>query len=223
MSRFDGHRQGETTTFIDSAAVVVRRAVTVVVLVTAGLTFAFGFGNGWAVGLQLGVSRWIAPLVAPAVDLSVVGLLVAVHVLRGQSIHERLLGPRLLLGFAGLVTLALNIAQPILSGEYGRACFDAVAPLLLIGWSEVGPKLLAALHGTVLASPAVVPGRSWTVRNGEAVVSPELLSKAKRLDAEHRQVTGRPISRDKLRAALKVSNAVTGEVLRLIRTQQRQD
>jgi hypothetical protein len=48
-------------------------------------------------------------------------------------------------------------------------------------------------------------------------VTPELIEKAQRLDAEHRQQYGRPITRDKLRAALKVSNAVTGDVLRQVR------
>lgn len=34
---------------------------------------------GWT--LQLGVSAWVAPLVAPAVDLSVLGLLLAIRYL----------------------------------------------------------------------------------------------------------------------------------------------
>src|SRR6266545_3846798 len=152
MSRTDGKRDGAAVAFTGSTAVAVRRAVTVVVLVTAGLTFAFGFGNGWAVGVQLGVPQWIAPLTAPAVDLSVVGLLVAIHVLRAHGVQDRLLGPRLLLGFTGLVTLALNVTAPVLAGAYGRAAFDGICPLLLIFWSEVGPKLLAALHGTVPAA-----------------------------------------------------------------------
>lgn len=59
-------------TFTGLAAVVMHRSVTVVVFVVAGLTFTFGFGNGYAVGVQLGVPAWIAPLVASAVDLSVV-------------------------------------------------------------------------------------------------------------------------------------------------------
>jgi hypothetical protein len=30
------------------------------------------------------------------------------------------------------------------AGEFGKAMFDAVGPLLLIGWAEVGPQLLQA-------------------------------------------------------------------------------
>jgi hypothetical protein len=217
MSRPDGKQPGPAVTFTGPAAVVVRRAVTAVVLVTAGLTFAFGFGNGWAVGVQLGVPTWIAPLTAPAVDLSVVGLLVAIHVLRAHGVQDRLLGPRLLLGFTGLVTLGLNVTAPVLAGEYGRAAFDAICPLLLIFWSEVGPRLLTALHGTVLRSGRTVPGRSSLVPDDRPDVSAELLAKAKQLDAEHRQAHGRPVSRDKLRAGLKVSNAVAGGLLRRLR------
>lgn len=135
--------------FTGNTARVVRRTVTSVVFVIAACAFAFGFGNGWALGVQLGVPGWIAPLVAPAVDLSVVALLATVQFLRAHGVGGRLVGPRLLLVICGLITFALNTARPILAGQIGRACFDAVAPLLLIGWSEVGPRLLALLHSTV--------------------------------------------------------------------------
>ena len=145
--------------FTGTTSLVVRRTVTAVVFLIAGLAFTFGFGNGWALGVRLGVPAWIAPLVAPAVDLSVVALLAAVQYLRAQGTPGRLAGPRLLLALCGLITFALNIAQPVLIRDWGRACFDAVAPLLLIGWSEVGPRLLALLHGTVPADPVVPDSR----------------------------------------------------------------
>jgi hypothetical protein len=40
---------------------------------------------------------------------------------------------RRLLIFASVVTLALNVAEPLVAGDYGKAAFDAVGPLLLIG------------------------------------------------------------------------------------------
>jgi hypothetical protein len=55
---------------------------------------------------------------------------------------------RRLLFFASVVTLALNVAEPFLAGQFGKAAFDAVGPLLLIGWSEVGPGLLQAIGET---------------------------------------------------------------------------
>jgi hypothetical protein len=39
----------------------------------------------------------------------------------------------------------LNMADPLVTGEFGKAVFDAVGLLLLIGWAEVGPALLQAI------------------------------------------------------------------------------
>ncbi|MFJ4964326.1 DUF2637 domain-containing protein [Streptomyces sp. NPDC088729] len=124
-----------------------RRTVTVVMAVIAALAFVFSFGNVWALALRLGVPRPIAPLIAPMVDLSVVGLLVALRflALHGVSKAELRAGTRLL-HLCGLLTLALNTAEPLLTGRYGRACLDTVAPLLLLGWGHVGPAFLAQFH-----------------------------------------------------------------------------
>lgn len=234
--------------FTGRPAAVVRRVVTVVVFTIAGLAFAFGFGNGWSLGLRLGVPVWIAPLVAPAVDLSVVALLVAVQYLTAHGVARReLRGARALLVVCGLATLALNTAAPVLAADYGRASFDSAAPLLLIGWSEVGPRLLALLHSaspaadpasaadvatvpsvpTVLAGPAVperpaaVPGRPEpdTRPEPDSETPPaDLLAIARRIATDHHASTGEAITRDALRSRLRVSNALAGELLRQIRT-----
>jgi hypothetical protein len=47
--------------------------------------------------------------------------------------------------FSSLVTLALNVADPLIAGAWGKAAFDAVGPLLLIGWVHVGPGRLYVL------------------------------------------------------------------------------
>ncbi|MER5553210.1 DUF2637 domain-containing protein [Streptomyces sp. NPDC002793] len=124
-----------------------RHTVTVVMAVIAVLAFVFSFGNVWALALRLGVPRPIAPLIAPMVDLSVIGLLVALRflALRGVPKAELKAGTRLL-HLCGLLTLALNTAEPLLTGRYGRACLDTVAPLLLLGWGHVGPAFLAHFH-----------------------------------------------------------------------------
>lgn len=124
-----------------------RRTVTVVMAVIATLAFIFSFGNVWALALRLGVPHPIAPLVAPMVDLSVVGLLVALRFLALHGVPENELkaGTRLL-HLCGLLTLALNTAESLLTGRYGRACLDTVAPLLLLGWGRVGPSFLAQFH-----------------------------------------------------------------------------
>jgi hypothetical protein len=127
----------------DRTAVV--QAATVIMGVIVGLTFLFGFGNVLNLALRLGVPVWAAPLVAPAVDLSILGLLLGIRQLALAGATPAQLRPahRLLI-FASAVTLALNVANPLVAGEYGKAAFDAVGPLLLIGWAEVGPDLLRA-------------------------------------------------------------------------------
>ncbi|BBC32855.1 uncharacterized protein SGFS_041490 [Streptomyces graminofaciens] len=138
-----------------------RRIVTVVMAVIAALAFAFSFGNVWALALRLSVPHPIAPLIAPMVDLSVVGLLVALRFLALRGVPKRDLkaGTRLL-HLCGLLTLALNTAEPLLTGRYGRACLDTVAPLLLLGWGHVGPAFLAQFHTLTHPTPhleAVAP------------------------------------------------------------------
>ncbi|MCZ9346648.1 DUF2637 domain-containing protein [Streptomyces sp. TRM76130] len=139
-----------------------RHTVTVVMAVIAVLAFVFSFGNVWALALRLGVPRPIAPLIAPMVDLSVVGLLIALRylALRGVPKTELKAGTRLL-HLCGLLTLALNTAEPLLTGRYGRACLDTVAPLLLLGWGHVGPAFLAHFHTTARLEDARCRGRDW--------------------------------------------------------------
>ena len=214
----------------EAAAVLIRRGLTAVVFVIAGLSFAFGFGNGWLLGLSLGVPGWIAPLVAPAVDLSVVALLSSLHYLRTRGLGGRLAGPRLLLIGCGVITFGLNTTRSIMSGAYGRACFDAIAPSLLIGWSEVGPRILASLHSAVPNDRTAVPDKgepsataadrsvpSVPAASDRPGPSPEQIQRARQLDEEHRRSKGRPITRDALRASLGVSNATAGELLAMLR------
>ncbi|WP_234313919.1 SpdA protein [Streptomyces sp. NBRC 109706] len=140
-----------------------------------GLTFLFGFGNVLALGLRLGVPAYVAPLVAPAVDLSVLGLLLGVRYLAmNEAPKEQIRPARRLLVLASVMTLALNMAEPVLAGHYGKAAFDAVGPLLLIGWAEVGPGLLQAIAAVGTASGATAqPDQSGPFHTGaESASSP---------------------------------------------------
>jgi hypothetical protein len=123
---------------VESAVVV--RAVTMIMGTVVGLTFLFGFGNILSLAHRLGVPVWVAPLVAPAVDLSILGLLLGTRHLALTGATSRQMRPaRRLLIFASVVTLALNVADPLVGGEGRKAAFDAMGPLLLIGWADVGP------------------------------------------------------------------------------------
>lgn len=111
------------------------------------LAFAFGFGNGWATARILGINPWIAPLIQPAVDLAVVGLMIGVRYLAIHGMTDaELAKPRRWLRLFGLLTLAMNTALPVQEGRVGRAAWDAIGPVLLIAWSELAPWLLRAIY-----------------------------------------------------------------------------
>ena len=213
-------------TFAGRAARLVRQIVTAVVCVIAGLAFTTSFGNGWKLALQLGVSNWISPLITPAVDLSVVALIVSIQYVRAQGMTVRLLSARLLLLFCGVTTLVINVGSAVVERRYGQAAFDSVAPLLLIFWGEVGPGLLVLLHSDaavpderaddVHAAPAAQDGSGPSPE--EAKPSAELVARARELDMARRIEAGRPISRDRLRAALGISNGLASELVRIIRS-----
>jgi hypothetical protein len=99
--------------------------------------------------------------------LSVLALLFAIRYLALYGAPEAALRPaRRLLLLASLLTLALNVTEPLLVGMYGRAAFDAVGPLLLIGWAEVGPGLLQAISGirAVTNAAPTLPRSSFVPR-----------------------------------------------------------
>jgi len=221
--------------------------VTVIVGIVVALTFLFGFGNVLALGLRLGVPIWVAPLVAPAVDLSVVALLLGT---RHLAVHggpaNVLRSARRLLIFASMVTLALNVAEPLVAGEYGKATFDAVGPLLLIGWAEVGPGLLQAMRP---ARTSVAPSAPLTNRGADGHVATEqskqpnpstasetpsatkktrqadarareqdLLHRARAEDVLHWQRNQRPISAETLRKHLHVGAPTARKLVAQLRS-----
>jgi hypothetical protein len=114
---------------------LTRRAVTAVTVAIVLMTFAFSLGNVTRLCVNLGITAWIAWLVGPAVDLSVVGLLTGMRFL---SLHgytpAELVSLRRMLRFCGLLTLALNTAGSIADRQFGTALVDTVGPALLIGF-----------------------------------------------------------------------------------------
>jgi hypothetical protein len=188
---------------------LTRRSVTVITASVVLMTFAFSLGNVTRLCLDLGITAWIAWLVAPAVDLSVIGLLTGMRFL---SLHgcadAQLAGLRRMLRFCGLLTLALNTAGAIGHRQYGTALVDAVGPALLIGWSEIGPWLLRQIHTVCPPAARPQPATAQAPQAAPAAAAPALpaglLARARALDAAHREETGRPISRDNLRARLKI-------------------
>ncbi|MEV6242644.1 hypothetical protein [Lentzea sp. NPDC051838] len=222
---------------------LVVRAVTWIMAAVVGLTFLFGFGNVLSLGLRLGVPVWVAPLVAPAVDLSILGLLLGIRHLALINAPIEVLRPaRRLLIFASLVTLALNVADPIVAGEYGKAAFDAVGPVLLIGWAEVGPGFLQAIGAANLSEAAAVPrnrgmeqrivkleneakggfGSDSRMRNQTRARSRPLeqcLDEARQADAAHRSAHQKPISAETLRVWLGIGAAPARQLVKIVRAE----
>jgi hypothetical protein len=139
-----------------------RRVVTGCAVLVVAACFGFSFGNVLALGRHLGVPTYVAWLIAPAVDLTVVGLIVAVRHLSLRGIEGRRLRPaRLLLVAAGLATWALNTAHALFVRRHlGMVAYDSLAPLLLIGWAEVGPWFLRQFRATVVTFTRSAPGRT---------------------------------------------------------------
>ena len=197
---------------------LTRRAVTVITAAIAVMTFAISLGNVTRLCLDLGITAWIAWLVAPAVDLSVVGLLTGIRFL---SLHgytdDQLSKPRGMLRFCGVLTLALNVSGALCHRQFGTALVDAVGPALLIGWSEVGPWLLRQIYS--VCSPAPEQPEAPPATRLPPVLPGALLARARELDADHRATTGKPISRDTLRAQLRIGRDRASALVATIRAE----
>jgi hypothetical protein len=139
-----------------------RQVVTGCAVLVVAACFGFSFGNVLALGQHLGVPPYVAWLIAPAVDLTVVGLIVGVRHLSLRGIEGRRLRPaRLLLVAAGLATWALNTAHALFVRRHlGVVAYDSLAPLLLIGWAEVGPWFLRQFRAAAVTSTRSTPGRT---------------------------------------------------------------
>ncbi|MFH9723375.1 DUF2637 domain-containing protein [Streptomyces sp. NPDC017254] len=189
-----------------------QRTITVVMILIAALAFVFSFGNVWALALRLGVPAPIAPLIAPMVDLSVVGLLVALRSLslRGVPAGELRSATRLM-HLSGVLTLALNTAHPLLAGHYGRAALDSVAPLLLLGWGSVGPALLRHFHAVTPADPAPAP-----VPTSEPITAP-----VPEPDSEPNPAVAKPVAEPAphLAAPAPITTATPAPVVKTVPTQ----
>lgn len=213
----------------------VSRFVTTMMGIVIGLTFLFGFGNVLALALRIGVPAYVAPLVAPALDLTVLGLLVGTRHLAMHGAPEAVLRPaRRLLLAASIATLALNVADPLCAGQWGKASFDAVGPLLLIGWAEVGPALLRNLqavdgatgtrvdhHTTTSDLPAElkrVVGQGASTGQAATNTQPDL-ERARDLNREHWELHQRPISAETLRRELGVGAAASRKLCAIVRSE----
>jgi hypothetical protein len=202
---------------------LTRRAITVITATIVAMALAFSVINVTWLCLDLGVTAWIAWLIGPAVDLSVIGLLTGIRFL---SLHgysdEQLAKLNRFLRFCGLLTLALNTAGALWHLQFGTALVDAIGPVLLIGWSEAGPWLLRQISSVCApaTSERTASERPQARSAARHVTIPVgLLARTRELDAEHRAATGRPISRDNLRERLRISRDRASALVAAVRAE----
>ncbi|MEU1629784.1 hypothetical protein ABZ746_31700 [Streptomyces sp. NPDC020096] len=145
--------------------------------------------------------------------------------------------------------MALNVADPLITDQMGKAAFDAVGPVLLIGWAEVGPGLLQAIsevhagERTVAVPPAVEQPPAETASPSAGASDPEdkdagfpleehsvqtdpapsreddLLEHARREGAWHWKAYQRPISAETLRKRLHIGAARSRMLVAMLRAE----
>jgi hypothetical protein len=126
--------------------------------------------------------------------------------------------------FVSAVSLALNVAEPLLAGKYGKAAFDAVGPILLIGWAEIGPQVLQTLARMVVtpsrtaSAQSVADERLDAVEVSTSVVADDLV-RARRADARHWAAHKRPISSETLRKELEIGADHARELVAAVRSE----
>jgi hypothetical protein len=118
---------------------MTRRAITVITAAIVAMALAFSVVNVTRLCLDLGVIAWIAWLIGPSVDLSVIGLLTGIRFLSLHSYTEKRLAKlNRFLRLCGLLTLALNTAGALWHLQFGTAAVDAIGPVLLIDQMRFG-------------------------------------------------------------------------------------
>ena len=221
-----------------AADTITRHAVIVITCIIAATSFAFSFGNVTLLCLSVGIPQPLAWLVSPPVDLSVTGLLLGLSILAQhhrtdedsqKRLKKLLLELRLMMLGCGALTIALNTSGPAIHRHVGAALIDAILPVLLMLWSEIGPLLIRELSAiTQAAQVARQATQEQEARQEQASKSdaetppalhPELIEQARALDAEHRQAhRGKPISRDNLRSELAVARNTASALIHVVRS-----
>jgi len=98
-----------------------------------------------------------------------------------------------------------------------------VGPALLIGWSEAGPWMLRQIRAVCPpAGPRQPQPRRQDTTAWPPVLPSGLVTRTRELDAAHRAATGRPISRDTLRAQLRIGRDRASALVTAVRAEPHQ-
>jgi hypothetical protein len=170
-------------------------------VVTGLASLVFSYGNVRLTLIGLGWEAWLASLYTPAVDVTVISLILVLQYLASAGVAQgRLRKPTWLLAGAGLAMLGANVVPSLITGwakdqpsAYGRALADAVLPAILIAWSHIGPYLLGLFTEIRVAAEAaaleVKERRTWATEADQAAAAAALAdakTEAGRIIAEAR-------------------------------------
>jgi hypothetical protein len=171
-----------------------------------------------------GTGQWFGWANAVISELIPIAALLVIRRRRrtGQSIRYPM--GLLLAAVALSLSAQLAVAKPGISGWL----LSAVPALAFMGLSKLvlttdGPGRPASPAAVPSPQPSGAPSSSGTVQDrqdggdGTGTVDADLLVRARAAADRHRQATGRDMTRDQLRAALRVSNATASELLRTVR------
>jgi hypothetical protein len=145
----------------------------VALAVVAVLVMAFSLGNVHRFAVGHGVHDPLGWLLAPAVDLALIGSLSADAFLsrHGQDAGSWAAALR---WFAGCATLTLNAWDAITRAAVGDVVATAVPPLLLLLLAEAAPRLRQRAHAVVEAvRTEVQTQRTDAPRTGETSATPD--------------------------------------------------
>ncbi len=206
-------------------------ADTAPVLVLAAIAGAGSFTHIRDTASQHGQHGAMAWAVAVCIDLTCV---MAARERQRDKRHgdtRRVSWPTLVLAGGILLSLAANLAQSQPTA-WGRVVAATPSGAFLVAVSmlerratraevtrtEPGPPIVPAVPDEAPPVLAIVPDPSPSDEPSASRPAAELVAFARRVAAEHEQANGGPITRDKLRARLGVSNQLASTLLRELRT-----
>jgi hypothetical protein len=220
-----GQKGGHT---VNPRRIAAALADTAPVLVLAAIAGAGSFTHIRDTAEQHGQHGPMAWAVAVCIDLTCVMAARERHRDKRHGDTRRLSWPTLVLAGGILLSLAANLAQSQPTA-WGRVVAGTPSVAFLVAVSMLerratrtapGPTVPAVLAVPDEAPPvlAVVPDPSPSADPSAARPAAELVEFARRVAAEHQETHGEPITRDKLRARLGVSNQLASTLLHELRT-----